>query len=229
MEPNISRVLNTGVRHPLNGILYKYTNVVKGWQYRWFTVDPRTGILSYYLYDSSTIVGEDVPPPSHILNAAPRGQVHLAGAVVCPSDEDSKTFSIGCASGDTLKLRAVDARARQEWVDGLRAIVESHTKAIEISNSSPLPAREILAASDAMVSARQSLYYTEQSNVMLARAIEAVESAEGEEGLTSNDPDLLMLKAISTASTQCLHQCLGLLQRPEEVETSVTPSTTTVK
>lgn len=55
-------------------------------------------------------------------------QAHLDAAVVCPSDEDSKTFTINCASGDMLKLRAVDARARQEWVDGLRAIAESHTK-----------------------------------------------------------------------------------------------------
>ena len=52
----------------------------------------------------------------------------MAGAVVCPSDEDSKTFTISCASGDILKLRAADARARQEWVDGLRAIAESHTQ-----------------------------------------------------------------------------------------------------
>lgn len=54
-------------------------------------------------------------------------KVHLASAVVCPSDEDSRTFSLSCASGDILKLRATDARARQEWVDGLREIVQCHT------------------------------------------------------------------------------------------------------
>lgn len=31
------------------GQLYKYTNVVKGWQHRWFIVDPREGTLSYFL------------------------------------------------------------------------------------------------------------------------------------------------------------------------------------
>lgn len=31
------------------GQLYKYTNVVKGWQYRWFILDPIEGTLSYYL------------------------------------------------------------------------------------------------------------------------------------------------------------------------------------
>lgn len=55
-------------------------------------------------------------------------QAHLAAAVICPSDEDSKTFTINCASGDMLKLRATDARARQEWVNSLRAIAEIHTK-----------------------------------------------------------------------------------------------------
>ncbi|XP_061397755.1 oxysterol-binding protein-related protein 11 [Musca vetustissima] len=214
METNLNKVLNQGVRHQLNGLLCKYTNVMKGWQYRWFTVDPQSGILSYYLSDS-TSASDDVPPPAHVLNGSPRGQVHLAGAVVCPSDEDSRTFSIGCASGDTIKLRAADARARQEWVDGLRAVVESHTKAMDISNSTPLPPRELLAASDAMASARQALYLTEQCNASLARAIENIEC----ETFSPTDPDLLLMKAISTASTQCLHQCLSLLQRHQEIHT----------
>ncbi|KAI9587043.1 oxysterol-binding protein-related protein 11 [Glossina fuscipes] len=213
METNLNRVLNQGVRHQLNGLLCKYTNVMKGWQYRWFSVDPQSGVLSYYLIDS-TSSGDDVHPPAHVLSGAPRGQVHLAGAVVCPSDEDSRTFSIGCASGDTLKLRASDARARQEWVDGLRAVVESHTKAMDINNSTPLPPRELLAASDAMVSARQALYLTEQCNASLARTIENMECAT----FSPTDPDLLILKAISAASTQCLHQCLSLLQRHQEIQ-----------
>lgn len=212
MELNLNRVLSQGVRHQLNGQLCKYTNVMKGWQYRWFTVDPQTGTLSYYLCDSSLPSGDDVAPSPHVLASAPRGQVQLAGAVVCPSDEDSRTFAIGCATGDTIKLRAADARARQEWVDGLRAIVEIHTKAMDISNSLPLPPRELLAASDAMVSARQELYLTEQCNASLARAVENIDCSD----LTPTDPDLLLLKAISTATTQCLHQCLTLLQRHQE-------------
>ncbi|XP_054733045.1 oxysterol-binding protein-related protein 11-like [Anastrepha obliqua] len=212
---NLNRVLNQTLRHPLHGLLFKYTNVMKGWQYRWFTVDAHTGTLSYYLCDSS-LTGDEVTPSAQVLACAPRGQVQLAGAVVCPSDEDSRTFSIGCASGDTVKLRAADARSRQEWVDGLRAVVESHTKAMDISNSSPLPPRELLAASDAMVSARQALYLTEQCNASLARTIENIEC----ETFSPTDPDLLLLKAISTASTQCLHQCLSLLQRHEEIHST---------
>lgn len=169
-----------------------------GWQYRWFNVDAKAGSLSYYLSEPS---GED----QHHLNNTPRGQVQLAGAVVCPSDEDSKTFTISCASGDTLKLRAADARERQEWVDGLRAITESHTQALSSAN---LPPREHLAASDAMSAARQQIQQTELSNAALARLIESSN--------ISTDPDYLLLKAISAANTHCLIQCLGLLQRYQE-------------
>lgn len=60
--------------------------------------------------------------------------------MICPSDEDSKTFTINCASGDMLKLRATDARARQEWVDGLRAIAEIHTKVAFLFSENSLQA-----------------------------------------------------------------------------------------
>lgn len=90
---------------------------MRGWQYRYFMVDSNAGLLHYYLCEGEKPDG-----------TVPRGSVHLAGAVICPSDEDSKTFTVSCASGDMLKLRAADARARQEWVNGLRAVAESHTK-----------------------------------------------------------------------------------------------------
>lgn len=106
-----------------------------------------------------------------------------------------------------LKLRAGDARARQEWVDGLRAIVESHSNA-----AASLPPRDQLAAHDAFGAARQQMQQTELSNAALARAIENVTSP-----LAHTDPDLLMLKAVSAASTQSLLQCFGLLQRHSEL------------
>ncbi|KAL1469272.1 hypothetical protein MTO96_004978 [Rhipicephalus appendiculatus] len=39
------------MRQPLEGQLYKYTNVVKGWQYRWFVLNPDIGMLEYYMLD----------------------------------------------------------------------------------------------------------------------------------------------------------------------------------
>lgn len=32
----------------IEGPLSKWTNVVKGWQYRWFVLDDNAGLFSYY-------------------------------------------------------------------------------------------------------------------------------------------------------------------------------------
>ena len=36
-------------RKPFEGQLNKFTNVVKGWQNRWFLLDPERGRLDYYV------------------------------------------------------------------------------------------------------------------------------------------------------------------------------------
>ena len=90
-----------------------------------------------------------------------------------------------------LKLRAVDARARQEWVDGLRAIVESQA----MSSTTSLPAREHLAAYDALVACRHQLQQTEICNAELTKMIESSPPP-----LIHTDPDFLMLKALSSAT-----------------------------
>ena len=33
----------------MEGQLSKWTNLMKGWQYRWFTLDPDSGMLDYYV------------------------------------------------------------------------------------------------------------------------------------------------------------------------------------
>lgn len=161
-------------------------------------------------------------------NQRVRGQVSLRGAVVSPSDEDSRTFTVNCVSGDILKLRAADARERQEWVDGLRAIVESHAQPM------PLPPKENLAAYNALINVRHQLQQTELCNSELSKMIE-----NSPPPLNYNDPDLLLLKvsflfdkysirfliqsmkyflkALSAANTNTLMQCLSYLQRHQEV------------
>ncbi len=37
------------LRRPFEGQLNKFTNVMKGWQYRWFVLDPENGHLEYYI------------------------------------------------------------------------------------------------------------------------------------------------------------------------------------
>ncbi|XP_072163258.1 oxysterol-binding protein-related protein 11-like [Diadema setosum] len=98
-------------RQPMEGQLYKYTNVVKGWQYRWFVMDPARGYLEYFMNEEGK-------------RQKPRGAIHLGGAVVSPSDEDSQTFMVNAANSEVYRLRAQDARERQLWVSRLRAVVQ---------------------------------------------------------------------------------------------------------
>ena len=37
----------------MEGPLSKWTNVMKGWQYRWFVLDDNAGLLSYYTVSAS--------------------------------------------------------------------------------------------------------------------------------------------------------------------------------
>ncbi|CAH8855087.1 unnamed protein product [Trichobilharzia szidati] len=107
------------LRKRIEGQLLKFTNVVKGYQYRWFVIDPDVGRIEYYEKED------------HKRSLKPRGTLNLMYASVCPSDEDSQTFIINAANGDLLKLKAVDAKERQHWVDRLRAVAEYHTDKAE--------------------------------------------------------------------------------------------------
>ncbi|XP_022099491.1 oxysterol-binding protein-related protein 11-like [Acanthaster planci] len=104
--------------HQMEGTLNKYTNVVKGWQNRWFLLDPQKGTLEYYVNEESR------------KTQRPRGLVHLTGAVISPSDEDSMTFNVNAANGEVYRLRATDAKERQFWVSRLRAVVQRQGEVI---------------------------------------------------------------------------------------------------
>lgn len=39
---------SSSVQRVMEGPLSKWTNVVHGWQYRWFVLDQTSGLLSYY-------------------------------------------------------------------------------------------------------------------------------------------------------------------------------------
>ena len=56
----------------MEGALSKWTNVMKGWQYRWFVLDEHAGLFSYYTryYTSRGNFPEKVfwtPPPLYMV------------------------------------------------------------------------------------------------------------------------------------------------------------------
>ncbi|XP_035657550.1 oxysterol-binding protein-related protein 11-like isoform X1 [Branchiostoma floridae] len=250
-------------RQPYQGQLAKYTNLITGWQYRWFVLDPDSGVLDYYVNEESK-------------KQRPRGSLQLAGSVMSPSDEDSHTFSINAANGEVYRLRAFDAKERQQWVNRLRSVAQYHTETLaqslppphprshSISNSSSTPSSTksapttpISTASKRAVSRTQSqppntapvihttphkktppaappvhepqafqnvrevLHQAEQQQVSLSRVIEGLPTAT--QGVRSLDHDLLLLKATSQTTMQCLGQCFAILQHSHMAETK-TPS-----
>ena len=105
-----------------------------GWQYRWFELHPETGHLEYYYYEDQGL-HELVSGKEKTKKVGNKGKKeHIAGAVVVPSEEDSQTFNVNFASGESYKLRAPNVRERQIWVDRLRAVSQLHDRAIAHSN-----------------------------------------------------------------------------------------------
>ncbi|XP_072015596.1 oxysterol-binding protein-related protein 11-like isoform X2 [Amphiura filiformis] len=232
---------------PMEGQLYKYTNVVKGFQYRWFMLDPQRGTLDYYMTEDNRKQQQK-----------PRGSVHLTGAVVSPSDEDSQTFTVNAANGEVYRLRAQDARERQHWVSRLRAVVQRQgevlsqgipepvtpthgsTESLDLRTSvrrysglrhSPsnslsvvTPQRQRSASAAASLTATQESLRNAKDVIAVAdtqkRAL--VSDIEGlpqcGHPLNALDHDCLLLKATSQSAMDCLEQCLGMLQRQDNAQ-----------
>ena len=66
----------------IQGPLSKWTNVVKGWQYRWFVLDKINGCLSYYI------------SREQMIKETKRGCVKLRSAVLEIDDSDETAFAI---------------------------------------------------------------------------------------------------------------------------------------
>ncbi|XP_063144822.1 oxysterol-binding protein-related protein 11 isoform X4 [Candoia aspera] len=217
----------------ISGYLMKYTNLVTGWQYRYFVLNNEAGLLEYFVNEQSR-------------NQKPRGTLQLAGAVISPSDEDSHTFTVNAASGEQYKLRATDAKERQHWVSRLQICTQHHTEAIG-KNNPPLKSRSFSLASqgsgspgmqrrssqnaasffsvghhklpagkripilqpDHLIDVREKMSQAEGQQRDLVRSIECL-PASGH--LSSLDQDLLMLKATSMATMNCLNDCFHILQ-----------------
>ncbi|KER28680.1 hypothetical protein T265_04550 [Opisthorchis viverrini] len=99
----------------MEGPLSKWTNVVNGWQYRWFVLDFSVGILFYYTSKEKMVRGER------------RGCVKLKNAQVGIDDEDDSTFTI-TVDHKTFHFQARDANERQKWLDALQEARDLHTQ-----------------------------------------------------------------------------------------------------
>lgn len=200
---------------PYEGLLCKYTNVVKGFQYRWFVLDPKSGLLNYYLHENE-------------VKQAPRGSIYLENSVISPSDEDSCTFTVNSASGDIFKLRASDAKFRQEWVNRLRAVaqflaVQNHPQIssrgfhsmVNIPNMRSLGAtlpsiNDVSSVWDSFQAARAHLNEVEKSHCSIVKSISELPTTGS---ITCLDENLLLIKATSSSLVASLSSCLHILHQ----------------
>lgn len=97
----------------LEGPLSKWTNVMKGWQFRWFLLEENSGLLSYYTSKEKMMKG------------VRRGCVRLKGAVIGIDDQDVNTFTI-TVDHKTFHFQAKDAEEREKWVRRLEDTILRH-------------------------------------------------------------------------------------------------------
>lgn len=110
-EPNRTRGTgggNAGGRIQLEGVLSKYTNLIQGWQNRYFVLDEDLNQLQYFVSENGR---------SH----KPRGILPLTGASVTASNEAPHMFIITTANGELFKLRAMNAKEQQLWIERIHA------------------------------------------------------------------------------------------------------------
>ena len=194
--------------------------MVKGWQYRWFVLEPDTGTLQYYLLDEKS--------------GKCRGSQHLGGSVVNQSDEDGQTFTINFATGEVWKVRASHAKERQVWVDRLRACCEtlSHHSLPPLRDHRPLtppgsrshfsngePSDQLqnlsLSVLDAFGSVHDILNKVDKQHNDITNMIEAFPAKKANDPantISCHDPDLLKLKATSAATLRGLESTLSILK-----------------
>ncbi|KAM4550524.1 oxysterol-binding protein-related protein 10 isoform 2-T2 [Fundulus diaphanus] len=101
-------------RRQLEGVLSKYTNLIQGWQNRYFVLDPDIGQLQYFINEQGK-------------TQKPRGSLPLIGASVTTSDEAPYMFVVHSVNGELYKLKASDAKEQQFWINQLQACARRHS------------------------------------------------------------------------------------------------------
>ncbi|XP_056096119.1 oxysterol-binding protein-related protein 10 isoform X1 [Rhinichthys klamathensis goyatoka] len=96
------------------GVLSKYTNLIQGWQNRYFVLDPDVGQLQYFVHEQGR-------------SLKPRGSLPLIGASVTTSDEAPHMFVVSSANGELFKLRAGDASEQKMWMMQILACTRRHS------------------------------------------------------------------------------------------------------
>lgn len=182
---------------PFDGLLCKYTNVVKGWCYRWFVLTPSRCTLEYYT-------------PEERKKSHPRGCIYLGGAVISPSEEDGLTFTVSSATGETFKLKASDVNERRMWVNKIRQVAEAHHSAFT----------SYITNIDSQLSDQTKSSLNDVRNMLIQAQKYQRSIASDIENFTCNDANLLTLKSLTASTAMSLEQCYVILNSIERRQSS---------
>ncbi|KAM9738143.1 oxysterol-binding protein-related protein 10 isoform 3-T3 [Menidia menidia] len=186
-------------RRQLEGVLSKYTNLIQGWQNRYFVLDPELGQLQYFVNEQGK-------------SQKPRGSLPLIGASVSTSDEAPHMFVVNSVNGELYKLRAVDAKEQQFWISQLQACARRHS-------DSSAKVRKLKGSDEHLSVERagggQEMLVMSQAEGQQKNLVQSIDSLPTKGPLSCLDQDLLLLKATSAATLSCLGECLNILQQTQ--------------
>uniref|UniRef100_A0A0R3RQD6 Oxysterol-binding protein n=1 Tax=Elaeophora elaphi TaxID=1147741 RepID=A0A0R3RQD6_9BILA len=96
----------------MEGPLSKWTNVVHGWQYRWFIL--RDDALHYYTSKEKMMKGQQ------------RGCIRLRGAIIGIDGENNSLFTV-TVDGKTFHLQGRDEAERNSWIRALETAIHEQS------------------------------------------------------------------------------------------------------
>ncbi|XP_078354846.1 oxysterol-binding protein-related protein 9-like isoform X1 [Oculina patagonica] len=174
----------------MEGPLSKWTNVVKGWQYRWFVLDDNTGLLSYYTSKDKMMRGTR------------RGCLRLKGANIGIDDEDDSTFTISCDQ-KTFHFQARDAEERERWIRALEDTIKRHSQA----RKRPMPGFQTLF-DPSQENLEQRLAEAEAYQKILEQQIKALHTRMNADTGAQDSQRYAILKDSSTKMLESMNHCL---------------------
>lgn len=185
----------------LEGQLSKFTNIVSGYKFRYFVVNTTLARLDYFMSDD-------------MKHQKPRGSIELENAVISPSEEDSTTFLIHTIDNELFKLRAMDAKERQHWVNVLRFVSQSFNP-----NSSGQTGNGSMRKSQSQIIQNEKCTYELVKQVLNQVKISQQNLDQliskfpfKSELLGKHDKDILVLKATARACTNCVSECCNIIK-----------------
>ncbi|XP_076462615.1 oxysterol-binding protein-related protein 9-like [Babylonia areolata] len=176
----------------MEGPLSKWTNVMKGWQYRWFVLDSSSGILSYYTSKEKMMKGSR------------RGCVRLKYAIIGIDDEDDSTFTI-TVDHKTFHFQARDSDERERWINALQ-------RAIDRQQSSAATQRGLLSPEEFEHKLMETDAYLQlliEQNEAVQRRIEACEDVATKESYS-------VINVTTDAMIEAIKHAIVMLQISKE-------------